>query len=127
MNLYPALKHLHVTCVVLSGCGFLLRGIWMLQASPRLAQRWVRLLRDGIDTLLLGSAITMIVVTGQSPFVQDWLTAKLFALLAYILCGMVAMKYGRTLSIRLLFFVLALLCFGYLVSVAFTRQVVPWW
>lgn len=126
MNTYLALKYLHVTCVVLSGCGFLLRGFWMLRASPRLDQRWVRLLRDSVDTLLLGSAITMAVMTGQFPFVQDWLTAKLFALLAYILCGMMAMKYGRTRRIRIMFFVLAVLCFACLVSIALTRQVV-WW
>lgn len=126
MNTYLALKYLHVTCVVLSGCGFLQRGFWMLRASPRLDQRWVRLLRDSVDTLLLGSAIMMAVMTGQFPFVQDWLTAKLFALLAYILCGMMAMKYGRTRRIRITFFVLAVLCFACLVSIALTRQVV-WW
>ena len=33
---YLALKHLHVTCVVLSGLGFALRGWWMLTDSPLL-------------------------------------------------------------------------------------------
>ena len=40
---YIALKHLHVTFVALSGLLFLVRGIWMLRASPRLQQRWVRI------------------------------------------------------------------------------------
>ena len=28
------LKHLHITCVVLSISGFLVRGVWMMQESP---------------------------------------------------------------------------------------------
>ena len=36
MNTYLLLKHLHVTCVVLSVTGFFLRGVWMLTDSPLL-------------------------------------------------------------------------------------------
>ncbi|MDP3440409.1 MAG: SirB2 family protein, partial [Azonexus sp.] len=85
---YLLLKHLHVTCVVLSGLGFCLRGWWMLRDSPRLSQRLARVAPHVIDSLLLGSAIMMAVLSGQYPFVQGWLTAKFLALLAYILLGM---------------------------------------
>ena len=37
-----SIKHLHIACVVLSGLGFLVRGIWMLYASTMLTRRWVR-------------------------------------------------------------------------------------
>lgn len=119
---YLSLKYLHVTCVVLSGAGFLLRGGWMLLDSPLLRLRWVKTVPHVIDTILLGSAIAMVVLSAQYPFSLDWLTAKLFGLLAYILCGMVALKRGRTMRQRLVFFVLALLAFAYIVSAALTRS-----
>ena len=92
---YLILKHLHVTCVVLSGLGFCLRGWWMLRESPLRQHRLTRILPHIVDTLLLGSALTMAWMSGQYPFVQGWLTAKLCGLLAYILLGMMALKRGR--------------------------------
>lgn len=121
---YLLLKHLHVACVVLSGTGFLLRGIWMLRASPLLQARWVRVVPHFVDTTLLGSALAMAVLSAQYPFVQGWLTAKVVGLLAYILCGMVALRRGRTRRVRALFFAAALIAFAYIVSVALTRN--PW-
>lgn len=120
--IYLALKHLHVTCVVLSGTGFVLRGWWMLQDSPLLRQRWVRVVPHLVDTLLLGSAISMALISAQYPFALDWLTAKLFGLLAYIVFGSLALKRGRTKAQRAVFLVCALLAFAYIVSVALTRN-----
>lgn len=120
--IYLALKHLHVACVVLSGTGFLLRGGWMLLDSPLLKLRWVKIVPHVVDTILLGSAIAMVVLSAQYPFALDWLTAKLCGLLAYILFGTVALKRGRSMRQRRLFFVLALLAFAYIVSVALTRS-----
>ena len=119
---YLALKHLHVTCVVLSGLGFCLRGGWMLNESPLRQHRLTRVLPHIVDTLLLGSALTMAWMSGQYPFVNGWLTAKLCGLLAYILFGMMALKRGRTRAIRARFFGLALLAYAYIVSVALTRN-----
>lgn len=119
---YLLLKHLHVTCVVLSGLGFALRGWWMLRDSPMLGRRLTRIAPHVIDSTLLGSAITMAVMSGQYPFFQPWLTAKFFGLLAYILLGMMALKRGRTKAIRARFLVLALLSYAYIVSVALARN-----
>lgn len=120
--MYLALKHLHITCVVLSGLGFLLRGAWMLQNSPRLQGRLPRVAPHVVDTLLLSSALALAVLSGQYPFVQGWLTTKVLALLAYIGCGSVALKRGRSKAVRGIFFVMALSCFAYIVSVALTRH-----
>ena len=119
---YLALKHLHVTCVVLSGLGFCLRGWWMLRESPLRQHRLTRVLPHIVDTLLLGSALTMAWLSGQYPFVNGWLTAKFVGLLAYILFGMMALKRGRTLAIRTRFLALAVLAYTYIVSVALTRN-----
>jgi uncharacterized membrane protein SirB2 len=48
---YLALKHLHITCVVLSGLGFCLRGAWMLVESPLRQHRLARILPHIVDTL----------------------------------------------------------------------------
>jgi uncharacterized membrane protein SirB2 len=97
----------------------------MWRDSPRLGQRLARVAPHVIDSLLLGSAITLAVLSGQYPFVQTWLTAKFLALLAYILLGMMALKRGRTKAIRGRFFILALLSYVYIVSVALTRSPLP--
>lgn len=121
---YLALKHFHVSCVALSGLGFLLRGYWMVVASPWLNKRWVRVFPHINDSLLLASATTLAVWSGQYPLAQAWLTAKVSGLLIYILCGMVALRRGRTRRQRLIFFALAVLAFAYIVGVALTRS--PW-
>jgi uncharacterized membrane protein SirB2 len=119
---YLALKHLHITAVIFSGTGFFLRGLLMLGDSPLLAKRWLKVVPHVVDTILLGSAITMAVMSAQYPFVQPWLTAKLFGLLAYILLGMMALKRGRTKQVRAGFFIAALVAFAYIVTVALTRD-----
>jgi uncharacterized membrane protein SirB2 len=92
---YLILKQLHITCVLLSGTGFLLRGIWMLTDSPWLQRPVVRRLPHLVDTVLLASAIAMAVISSQNPFATDWLTAKLVGLLLYIGCGTMALKRAQ--------------------------------
>ncbi len=122
MMSYLALKHLHMSCAALSIAGFLLRSAWMIVGSPRLQARWVRVLPHAVDTVLLGSALGLAVWSAQFPFLENWLTAKIFGLLAYIVCGTVALKRGRTPRVRLGFVFLALACFAYIVGVALTRS-----
>jgi uncharacterized membrane protein SirB2 len=119
---YIAVKHIHVTCAALSISLFLLRGVLMLRHSAALQQRWLKITPHVVDTLLLASALTMVAWSAQYPFVQSWLTAKVLALLAYIVLGMIALKRGKTASIRLMAFIAALLVFAYIVAVAITRQ-----
>ena len=122
---YLAIKHLHVSCVVLSGLGFFLRGYWMLQQSPMLGQRWVRITPHLVDSTLLVSAIVLAYLSGQYPLVNGWLSAKLFGLLAYIVLGAYALKRGKSLALRRNCFILAIGCYAYIVSVALTRQILP--
>lgn len=126
MNGYLALKHVHMTAVALSGALFLLRGGLMLADSPRLSDRWARILPHVIDTVLLASAIGLVLWSWQIPFVHAWLGAKVVALFVYIGLGTIALKRGRSKAQRGLAFALALLTFAYIVSVALTRQVWPW-
>jgi uncharacterized membrane protein SirB2 len=119
---YLLLKYSHMTLAALSGALFLLRGLWMLADSPRLRQAWVRSTPHLVDSLLLATAIALAWWSGQSPLTNAWLTAKVGALIAYILLGSVALKYGKTRPIRGAAFAGALACFGYIVATAVTKN-----
>ena len=120
---YLLVKHLHITFAVISGSFFLLRGIWMLLDSGMLQRRWVKLVPHVVDTLLLTTALIMVFWSGQYPFVQSWLTAKLLALIAYIGLGTIALKRGKTKTVRTSALLAALAVFAYIVAVALSRQV----
>ncbi|HEY7996070.1 MAG TPA: SirB2 family protein [Steroidobacteraceae bacterium] len=119
---YLAVKTLHVGCAIASIAGFAARGVLMLRDSPLLERRWLKVAPHVVDTVLLASALWLTVLIGQYPFVQSWLTAKLLALVAYIVLGTVALKRGRSKAVRATAFALALAAVGYLVTVAFTRD-----
>lgn len=122
---YLALKHLHMSFAALSGALFLIRGILMLRRNEP-APRKSLLDRSShiIDTILLASALTMVVWSAQYPFVVPWLTAKVIAVVAYIIVGAIALRRGKTRGIRAGAFAVALLIFGYILKLAVTKQVV---
>ncbi|RRC97350.1 hypothetical protein EHS89_17745 [Amphritea balenae] len=124
--MYMVLKHTHMTCAAISILFFSIRGYWMLTDSHILQQRWVRILPHIVDTLLLASAIALTILLSQYPFSQSWLTAKLFALIAYILLGTIALKRGKTKAMRILALMLALTTAGYIVWVALSHYPWPW-
>jgi uncharacterized membrane protein SirB2 len=119
---YLLLKQLHVACAVLSIAGFAARGALMLRDSPLLQSRFARIAPHLVDTVLLASAIALAWMSGQYPFVQPWLTAKLLALFAYIALGVIALRRGRSKKVRAIAFGLALSLVLYIVSVAIARN-----
>ena len=86
--------------------------------SGMLRRRWVRIVPQIIDTLLLLSAITLAFQLRFSPLEQPWLLAKIIALFVYIGVGLIALRFGQNKSTRLLAWLLGLLIFIYMVSVA---------
>lgn len=120
--MYYLIKNIHLLCVMLSGMGFVLRGAWMLAESPLLRTRSARVLPHVIDTVLLGSAIALAVMSGQYPFVAGWVTAKVLGLLLYIVLGALALRRARTRSARVLALAGAMLVFIWIVSVARSKD-----
>jgi len=118
MNAFTALKSLHITAVIITASLFLLRGFWMLRGSALLQNPIVRVIPHVNDTVLLFSALGTAALLGQYPFVNDWLTAKFLALLAYILLGHMALRRGSSLLIRTVALIAALLTLSYIVGVA---------
>lgn len=122
---YSILRGLHIGTVHATLILFLIRGFWMMTDSPRLKDRWVRVVPHVNDTLLLFAAIAMLVVAGLDPIAQPWLLAKIIGLLAYIGLGTIALKRGKTKSVRVKALIAALGVFAYIMAVAITKQVIP--
>lgn len=121
--MYLALKYVHVASALVSLSLFLVRGFWMMAESPRLQTRFARSAPHVIDTILLASAVALALGVRQYPFVHDWLTAKVTALLVYILLGTIALKRGPTRSVRIAAFIAAVAVFVWIVQTARLRAV----
>lgn len=119
---FAELKILHLAAVLLSVGGFLARGLLMWRQSPLNEALWVRRVPHLVDTLLLGSAVAMLWVSGRSPANEPWLEMKLWCVLAYIVLGALALKRAPTLVLRRLCFGLAVFMLTHIVVIARTRN-----
>ncbi len=122
MTLFDGLKLLHVSCAFISISGFALRGYWMLRNNPLRQQPLARVVPHVIDTVLLASAVGMLLVWGVSPLELDWLTAKIIALAVYIGLGMVAFRFAKERRIKIAAYVGALGSAAYILTVAYTKS-----
>ena len=71
-----------------------------------------------VDTVLLASALTMVYLLNVNPLTTYWIAEKIIGLLIYILLGMVALRWGKTITIRKSAAILAVFVFSYIVYVA---------
>lgn len=120
--MYDILKHTHLLCIFLSLTGFILRASWAFQGSTLLQKRITRILPHIIDTFLLLSAIALTIIIHQYPFVHSWLTAKVLGLIVYIVLATFTLKKAKNNKQRTIYFILSLLSFAYIVSVARTHN-----
>ena len=124
--MYLAVKHIHLTMVSLSLFTLFSKGLLDLYLSTDDAKTWVKVVPHLIDTLLLVSAITLCVLIQQYPGVHGWVTAKVIALVAYIVLGTIALKRGKTKAIKATAMLLALMTFAYIGMVAVSHSPTPW-
>ncbi|NJD36431.1 MAG: regulator SirB [Betaproteobacteria bacterium] len=120
--MYLAVKYVHVATVVLSLTGFFLRGILMMRDSPLLGAHWIRVAPHINDTVLLIAALSLAAMSGQYPFVVDWVTAKVLGVIAYIILGALALRAASTRTMQVICWFASLAVFGWIVSVALSRQ-----
>jgi uncharacterized membrane protein SirB2 len=120
-----AFKHIHLLTVVLSILGFAARGLGVMFDASWMKARWVKIVPHVNDTLLLISALILMVITNQYPFEQSWLTAKLFALVVYIGLGVVAFRLGKDKKQKLTAWALGMGVVFYIAVTAVSRN--PWW
>ena len=121
---YATLKSVHVGAVIVSIALFALRGGWMLAGSALLATRFARIVPHVVDTVLLASAVGLSVLSRQYPIAQPWLTAKVAGLVVYVVLGSIALRRGRTRTVRALALLGALAVVSWIVATARCRC--PW-
>ena len=120
--MYETLKLLHVSCACISIGGFALRGYWKLSGNRLLDARPVKVLPHLVDTVLLATAVAMLVALRVSPWELPWVLAKIIALLVYIALGMLTLRFARSRGRQFLAYCLALATASYLVSIAFSKN-----
>ena len=125
MPSYQLLKHAHIGCAALTILLFLLRGALRWARPALLATRPLRIAPHLIDTLLLACAIGLLTLGRINPLTTPWVLAKIFGVLLYIMLGSIALKRGQSPAARLSAFAGALAVLGYIVAVAFSKQVWP--
>ncbi|MBL1260288.1 MAG: SirB2 family protein [Thiotrichaceae bacterium] len=116
------LKNIHIFSALISFTLFFMRGLWVMRGSAMMQQKWVKIVPHINDTILLGTAIALMISIGQYPFVEAWLTVKLLALVAYICLGIEALGLAKSDIGRSLAWLAALIVFLFIVSVAITQS-----
>jgi uncharacterized membrane protein SirB2 len=114
------LKDTHMLFILLSVGSFIAR-IMLVQLKPAWLQpKIAKIAPHVIDTILLLSGIGLVFQGNWMAGEYGWILTKLVMLIAYIGLGVVAM---RSVGIkRWGAFILALVCFGYIISVAVTKH-----
>ena len=118
---YSAIKFFHVSCVALSIILFITRGYWAINESPLAKSKWAKVLPHPIDTLLLIAGISLAIIIQQYPGTDAWLTAKICALIIYIIAGWLTMR-AKSKQKRIQAFIVAITVFIYMAWVALTKN-----
>lgn len=126
MNIAQISVHTHGLFVILSLIGFIVRGIWMLNDSPRLKARWVKISPHIVDTILLLSGLLAAYLLfwryGTNP---DYVTVMIVGLFVYIALGLVALRLGKTKAVRGSAWVLAIVVFLYISAAGAMKTATP--
>jgi uncharacterized membrane protein SirB2 len=95
--LYITVKHLHLTAIAFSVLLFVARYIMMMANSSLLNKKFFKITPHIIDTILIGTGITLIFITGFIPFMagSGWLNEKLTCVFAYIALGYFTLHHGK--------------------------------
>ena len=114
------LKSIHMLFILLSVGGFITR-IMLVQFKPTWLQpKIAKIAPHVIDTILLLSGVGLVFQGNWMAGEYGWIISKLIMLIAYIGFGVMAMR--STGIKRLGAFVLALACFGYILTIAISKH-----
>lgn len=115
---------LHKMAVLISIIGFFGRGVGHIFDQAWVSKKPVKIIPHIVDTLLIISAVAVVLMTGFS-FSDPWILAKTIGLLLYIGLGLMAFKFAKTRGLKAVYWLLALLVLFYLVAVAMHKQAWP--
>lgn len=113
---------IHVATVLLSLIGFVLRGVLRFRGSDLINRKWLKITPHVVDTVLIVSAITLLLQSSLNPLNTPWLLAKIVALVIYIGLGLIAFRFARSRGIALLSWCVAIMVFCYILAVAVTKS-----
>lgn len=112
-----ALKHIHMTFAIITIISLLLRSYWLFTHNAMLHTKPAKILPHIIDTFLLISGITLMIMTHQYPITFSWITIKILLILAYIFFGFKLFRSTQKNS-QIIFLSLAIVCFGSILYIA---------
>jgi uncharacterized membrane protein SirB2 len=118
LEFYPQIKQAHVMLALLSGTVFSVRGIAALMNGEWQQRRPVKLLSYAIDIALLTAALILLTLLPWTMFGNGWLVMKLILLVVYVTLGVYTLRLARNPRLRAICYVLALLVFGWMVTIA---------
>lgn len=118
IEFYPQIRQFHIFIALLSGSLFAVRGAFALGGA-----RWpmalpVKWTSYAIDTALLTAALMLLTILPGAMFANGWLTVKVTLIVVYVVLGVFAMRPARTRRTRAICYLLALLTFGAIYSIA---------
>ena len=119
--MYAILKHSHLLIIAIAFILFFVRGILMMRKSNAASHKIFKIAPHILYTLLIGTGIGLVVALNLSPLEQPWLLAKLIALVAYIVLGVLTFKHPNP-TIRKILWLVTLIVFAYIVSVAHSKN-----
>lgn len=124
--MFLTLKIIHMCCALISFTSFLFRAYLMVNDSKLLNHKFILVTPHLIDTLFLLSGFSMAFVLNMGLFAQGWLTMKIILLMFYLLFVGIALNRGKTKSVRVASFFLAVITFVYIVGIAVNKTGVSW-
>lgn len=119
------LAHTHSLLAMLTIAVFVVQGIIALAAPSLLRRKAMRIIPHVIYTLLLVTAITLLVVYGWNPLDFGWIMMKITMLIVFIALGIVAFKPKFPAPARVVAWAGALGALLWAYSAAVTRTAVP--
>lgn len=122
LEYYGEIRWLHIAAVAVSGSLFVLRGLGILLSATWPRHTAVRYSTYAVDTLLLTAALMLMSITHQYPHQQSWLFVKIVCLALYIFLGIKAFRNKQTLALRFIYWLAAMIVYGFIISVAVTRH-----
>ncbi len=122
IELYPQIKVVHIASVLTSGAIFFSRAVGVQLGAGWVMTARLRYLSYSVDTVLLASALLLMTMLHQYPFVHSWLTVKVLFVVVYIVLGTFALRRGRTRAVRAACAIVALLVYAFILSTALTHD-----
>lgn len=113
---YIALKHAHLTLIVLSVSFYLIRFSGHLSQAAILQHKAFNVAPHVVNTFLILSGLSLCYIIHQYPISAPWLTEKVIALCAYIFLAVLSIKSKRGKAFKIL------TCIGALSWVVFAAK-----